>query len=744
MSPTNTVAGAPAADIGRDPARWLAVAQDGGGGTRRAGGPAHGRAAAGRRRRRRHEPARRGPAARHGAVAGALAAPAEGRRERRDRRPRRWATGRRACCARSGPYPALRVGDVPYGVLPAVDLSTWRAGAERPVFEEHACSRSSPASSARPGRRRASRAGPPPARTSTACSRSSAGCRPRRAPGLAAAPAPRARRAPPGGGARQGPAGHDRTSGRRRRRGARQELPAPLRRYQAFGYVQPAVRGHGGVRDAARGLPADVVGEARLRRHEVADPAPFLVRLLRHSLLLRRPRCPGSTRTTGPPGRRAYLLSPNAAPEQLADRRRHGGRVDQLPALRAGEARRAVPAGSPGARDRPAVPRRATGRARARRPGRRAARGRVARARGRGGAGHVEPPDRPVDHGRRDPPPAPAHRPRSAAPARRVRLGRRPLACHRPDAADHRRAAPRAGDGAGARRRRAARPRRARRRRALADHRPLGPGAAGGEARSRRPARRPPQRGARPRDRAARRRPGRRPRPCAGSSRRGPSRPDAGSATGCRSSTPIRRRSAGGRPAGRPSPRARHLRRPARRRRRPRRRLRAGGAGAGVDGGRRGSRRPARSCGCSARSARAHLGAHHACWSPCRSVAAEPASPVATADPALAALLEAGDRPCDRLDLDAGGRRRSRWPTSAWTCRTWCSPPRRSWTHTRPRCSEARRPEEPRRPRRSGLDRLCSLLGAQRGRARRRGRPCRRRGRASRHGSPRSGPPRRR
>ena len=33
MSPSNTVAGAPAADIGRDPAGWLAVAQDGGGGT---------------------------------------------------------------------------------------------------------------------------------------------------------------------------------------------------------------------------------------------------------------------------------------------------------------------------------------------------------------------------------------------------------------------------------------------------------------------------------------------------------------------------------------------------------------------------------------------------------------------------------------------------------------------------------------------------------------------------------------
>ena len=89
MSPTNTVAGAPAADLGRDPATWLAVAQAGGGGTFDGlAAPLTGAplldgvpdADAGT--------ARRGLAARHGAVAGAVAAPAEGRRERGDRRPR--------------------------------------------------------------------------------------------------------------------------------------------------------------------------------------------------------------------------------------------------------------------------------------------------------------------------------------------------------------------------------------------------------------------------------------------------------------------------------------------------------------------------------------------------------------------------------------------------------------------------------------------------------------------------------
>ena len=62
MSPTNTVAGAPAADLGRDPAGWLAVAAGRRGrDVRRAGGPADGLAAPRRRSRRGSEPARRGP-----------------------------------------------------------------------------------------------------------------------------------------------------------------------------------------------------------------------------------------------------------------------------------------------------------------------------------------------------------------------------------------------------------------------------------------------------------------------------------------------------------------------------------------------------------------------------------------------------------------------------------------------------------------------------------------------------------
>ena len=45
-------------------------------------------------------------------------------------------TGRPACCAPLGPSPAIRVGDVPYGVLPAVDLEAWRAARHDPVWEQ--------------------------------------------------------------------------------------------------------------------------------------------------------------------------------------------------------------------------------------------------------------------------------------------------------------------------------------------------------------------------------------------------------------------------------------------------------------------------------------------------------------------------------------------------------------------------------------------------------------------------------
>ena len=46
-----------------------------------------------------------------------------------------YAYGAGRLLAPLGPYPAIRVGDVPYGVLPAVDPSAWTAGRGDPVWE---------------------------------------------------------------------------------------------------------------------------------------------------------------------------------------------------------------------------------------------------------------------------------------------------------------------------------------------------------------------------------------------------------------------------------------------------------------------------------------------------------------------------------------------------------------------------------------------------------------------------------
>ena len=108
-----------------------------------------------------------------------------------------------------------------------------------------------------------------------------------------------------------------------------------------------------------------------------------------------------------------YLLSPNAAPEQLAADASHGGRVDQLPAYAQGKLDEQYPP-DPRVfaivrqfRDVREAVRRLAG------MDDDAARRRIARPGGRGSAGHVEPPHRPVDHGRRDTPPAPTDRPRT-------------------------------------------------------------------------------------------------------------------------------------------------------------------------------------------------------------------------------------------------------------------------------------------------------------------------------------------
>ena len=76
-----------------------------------------------------------------------------------------------------GPYPALRVGDVPYGVLPVAALDGWRAARRDPPWEEAIVA---VAEAVLPvvGRRRRRPVAPPSGRRRRSCSTSSVGCRP--------------------------------------------------------------------------------------------------------------------------------------------------------------------------------------------------------------------------------------------------------------------------------------------------------------------------------------------------------------------------------------------------------------------------------------------------------------------------------------------------------------------------------------------------------------------------------------
>ena len=129
MSPTNTVAGQPAADLGRDPGTWLAVAQANGSGT--ASGLAN--VLIGR-------PRINGVPAIDTTVLDVVPNlvtalwPVLWQRWLKDVEHAAeiydmadWAT---RVLAPLGPWPAIRIGDVPYGVLPAVDLGP---GGPRPM-----------------------------------------------------------------------------------------------------------------------------------------------------------------------------------------------------------------------------------------------------------------------------------------------------------------------------------------------------------------------------------------------------------------------------------------------------------------------------------------------------------------------------------------------------------------------------------------------------------------------------------
>jgi hypothetical protein len=328
MSPTNTVAGAPAADLGRDPAVWLAVAQDGGGGTFDGlAAPLTG------------SPLLEGvPGADLGlldAVSPLVTAlwPALWQRRLKDVEnagidvvaAADWAA--RVLCP-LGPYAALRVGDVPYGVLPAVDAQGWASSPNDPPWE------STLLSILRDGLQAWAAAG---AAGGTAAGADVDGLLEiigrvptARAPGsrlLLPLDLIALLRAAAFGENPLDVVHEWETDGA----AVLSLSPEPLRRYQPFGYVQPAVRGREGVREALHRYLQMSWEELAHGGHEFPDRAPFLVRLLRHSLLLTQAEVSRLDPDHWPAWKPPYLLAPEAAPEQLAADASNGGRVDQLP-----------------------------------------------------------------------------------------------------------------------------------------------------------------------------------------------------------------------------------------------------------------------------------------------------------------------------------------------------------------------------------------------------------------------------
>lgn len=336
MSPTNTVAGAPAADLGRDAVGWLAVA------TAVGSGSADGLAEV-----LTGQPLLDGvPTADlrlHAAIPPLVEAlwPVLWQRWLKDveglgieiMRMGGWAA---RVLAPLGPFPAVRVGDVPYGVLPGVDLSTWVSPPGDPVWE---AAIAATFGNARPG-----------------------------TPDVIAAWAA----AGTAGGSAQG-ADADRLLeiiGRvptSRQLGSRAYLPleaiallraatlgadplrvlqewgdaadilsfapGPTRRYEPFGYVQPTVEGGGQwgkLLESYLKTSWEQLAYGAQKDHGQPDKSPLLARLVRQALLLTQAEVSRLDDDHWPSWTAPYVLPLDSA-EQLAQDAARGPEVYRLP-----------------------------------------------------------------------------------------------------------------------------------------------------------------------------------------------------------------------------------------------------------------------------------------------------------------------------------------------------------------------------------------------------------------------------
>jgi len=281
MTATNTVAGQPTTDVGRDPARWLAVVRANGSGT-----------ASGLAGVLTSEPRLDGvPAIDTGlldVVPQLVTAlwPVLWQRWLKDvensaetHRMGDWASRN---LSPLGSWPALRIGDVPYGVLPAVDLAHWTTAPHDGVVEQgvtsvlgslvSAWSASVSAGGTAAGAD-ADRLLEIIGRIPTSRQLGSRAFLPLEVVALLEAIV-------------NGKSPQDTIAEWEAMAAPSLEHePPPGRRYQAFGYVQPGAGGGGSMRELLEGYLGTTWETLAFGDEEQTRP-PLLVRLIRHALLL--------------------------------------------------------------------------------------------------------------------------------------------------------------------------------------------------------------------------------------------------------------------------------------------------------------------------------------------------------------------------------------------------------------------------------------------------------------------------
>ncbi|MEO7784358.1 MAG: hypothetical protein ABIR97_07290 [Terracoccus sp.] len=326
LAATNTVAGQATLDTGRDPARWLAVARSVGSGT--AGGLA-GVLSSGSRLD--------GVAAVDTGMLEVVPPlvtalwPVLWQRWLKDVENSALTRELGGWAARNlhplGAWPAVRVGDVPYGVLPAVDVAGWVPAPHDGLFEQGVTQL---LGALVPAWATAAAAGGTAlgadaetlldvlGRVPTSRQLGSRAFLPLEIVALLQALV-------------NGTSASDTLAAWQELAGpALEHEPEPARRYQAFGYVQPAVVGKDGLGETLKRYLDMGWEELAFVGDGQDDDPPLLARLVRQSLLLTQAEVSRVNLDAWPQWTRRYLPDIDAA-RTLANDAQRGDRVDTLP-----------------------------------------------------------------------------------------------------------------------------------------------------------------------------------------------------------------------------------------------------------------------------------------------------------------------------------------------------------------------------------------------------------------------------